>query len=53
MSRILKYGAAPKKIAFNYLGRAANWRIPEWQTTYGYTLRYPEPDYDGYLTLAW
>ena len=53
MARILKYGTAPKEIAFNYLSRAANWRNPEWQTRYGYTLRYPEPDHDGYLTLAW
>jgi beta-lactamase superfamily II metal-dependent hydrolase len=53
MARILKYGASPKRIAFNYLGRAENWRISEWQDTYGYTLYSPEPGQDGYLTLAW
>jgi beta-lactamase superfamily II metal-dependent hydrolase len=53
MARILKYGGSPKEIAFNYLGRATNWRNPEWQAIYDYTLRYPEPDQDGYLTLAW
>lgn len=53
MARILKYGARPKEIAFNYLSRAANWTNPEWQATYGYTLRSPKPDQDGYLTLAW
>lgn len=53
MARILKYGGAPKEIAFNYLSRAANWNISEWQTKYGFTLRCPQPDEDGYLTLVW
>jgi beta-lactamase superfamily II metal-dependent hydrolase len=53
MARILKYGAAPKEIAFNYFSRAANWKVPDWQTKYDFTLRCPQPDQDGYLTLAW
>ena len=53
MARILKYGAAPKGIAFNYLSRAANWKSIEWQATYGYVLQHPKPDQDGCLTLAW
>jgi beta-lactamase superfamily II metal-dependent hydrolase len=53
MARIIKYGAPPKEIAFNYLSRAATWKTPEWQTKYGFTLRYPEPRQDGNLTLVW
>jgi hypothetical protein len=53
MARILKYGAVPKEIAFNYLSRAANWKIPEWQDAYSYTLCCPKPDQDGYLSLTW
>jgi beta-lactamase superfamily II metal-dependent hydrolase len=53
MARILKYGATPKEIAFNYIAPASCWRMPEWQTAYGYTLRCPEPARDGHLTLTW
>lgn len=53
MARILKYGGTPKEIAFNYLSRAVNWEIQEWQAKYGFTVRRPKPDQDGYLTLAW
>jgi beta-lactamase superfamily II metal-dependent hydrolase len=53
MARILKYGGASKELAFNYLSRAANWKIPEWQTKYGFTMRCPETNRDGHLTLIW
>lgn len=51
MARILKHGGARKEICFNYSSRAALWDVEALRDEFGYTVRSPEEDEDGFLTL--
>lgn len=53
MARILKHGGASKEVVFNYRSRAALWTDAAWLDKYGYTVRQPEPESDGFLTVTW